>query len=214
MLNVAVIDYDCGNMFSIVRALEKFNINISLTPDSEVIARADRLILPGVGSFGEGMNKLREGGLIEPIKNFIKSGKPLLAICLGMQLLVNSSEEFGNHQGLGFIEGDTIFLKTRNNEKVPHVGWNSLWPPYGKSQGLWEDSFLRDFVPGNDVYFTHSFIVATKYPHDCLSVTRYGEVEFVSAVKKDNITGCQFHPEKSGRNGIKMLENFLFGKIP
>ncbi|MFH0772174.1 MAG: imidazole glycerol phosphate synthase subunit HisH [Candidatus Omnitrophota bacterium] len=209
MLSVAVVDYDCGNMFSIIRALEGFSVKTSITHDPEVIIRADKLILPGVGAYGEGMRKLRERGLSEAVKDFAKSGKPLLGICLGMQLLVNSSEEFGFNEGLGLISGETVALKPKGNEKIPHVGWNSLWAPASHSSEFWRSSLLNDFSEGKDVYFIHSFIVKTNNSKDCLAVTRYAGVEFASAIKKDNITGCQFHPEKSGRNGVKMVENFV-----
>lgn len=210
MINVAVVDYDCGNMFSIIRALEKFEVNALITYDPGVIKSADRLILPGVGSFVEGMKKLKDRGLIEPIELFVKSGKPLLGICLGMQLLLDSSEEFGYHKGLGFISGNTVLLKPMNKDKVPHVGWNSLWLPPNQSPELWRDSLLRDFIPGNDAYFVHSFIAIPKNQKEFLAVTRHGGIEFASAIKKDNITGCQFHPEKSSKSGIRMIENFLF----
>lgn len=209
MLSVAVVDYDCGNMFSIMRVLEKFSVKTSITRDPDIIAKSDKLILPGVGAYGEGIKKLRERGLAEAVKDFAKSGKPLLGICLGMQLLVDSSEEFGFHEGLGLISGKTVALKPKGNEKIPHVGWNSLWATVSRSSESWRFSLLSDFSEGKDVYFVHSFIVMTNNSKDCLAVTRYAGVEFASAIKKDNITGCQFHPEKSGRNGVKMVENFL-----
>jgi len=210
MLNVAIIDYDCGNMFSILRCLERFNVEVSVTSDPAAIIKADRLILPGVGGFGEGMRALKERNLTEPIKEFAKSGKGLLGICLGMQLLLDSSEEFGYNEGLGLIPGNVVLLKPLNDEKIPHIGWNSLLMPGHQSSSSWKGSLLKDFTPGKDVYFVHSYRAATKNDKDCLAVTNYGGVGFPSVIKRDNITGCQFHPEKSGKNGIQMVYNFLF----
>lgn len=210
MFDIVIVDYDCGNLFSIIRALERFKVNISVTQDTKVIINADRLILPGVGSFKEGMMNLKKRNLIEPIITFAKTGKPLLGICLGMQLLVDSSEEFGFHEGLGLISGATVQLRPINKAKIPHVGWNSLLIPEHQSLADWKNSLLREFVPGQDVYFVHSFVVVPKFKKDCITVTHYGQVEFASVIKKDNVTGCQFHPEKSGKNGIKMIKNFLF----
>ena len=205
----AVIDYDCGNMFSISRALERFDAKFEITRDPEAILNASKVILPGVGSYGEGIKKLKERNLVDPLHDFFKSGKLMMGICLGMQLLVDSSDEFGFHEGLGFIAGRTEILKPLKKEKVPHIGWNSVLKPKGSKEDIWTETILEGIEEGRDFYFMHSHMVVTKDPDNCLAETEYGGIRFASIIKKNNLIGCQFHPEKSGKLGLSLVRKFI-----
>lgn len=199
---LAVVDYNMGNLRSVQNAFLKIGKEVTIVSDPNEIQKYDKLILPGVGAFGDAMEHLKQNGMDEAIKIFAKSGKPLLGICLGMQLLLESSDEFGAHEGLGLIPGmvrkfDTSKFKT--TLKVPHMGWNEL---FVKKQlplfnGL-EDEFY--------LYFVHSYhaICDEKYT---IGETAYG-YPFASAINKENIYGFQPHPEKSHDNGLKILKNF------
>ena len=197
----AIIDYGVGNLFSLSRSLEFLGLDSVITSDKNVIRGADRVILPGVGAFEDAAKKLKEYGLFDEVKDIAKSGKPLLGICLGMQLLFDKSYEFGEHEGLGLIPGEVCPLRgdIPDDLKVPHIGWNSL--------KLLKDSPLFKYSKEGDyVYYVHSF-----YAKSCLESTiatsEYG-VQVTGAVQKDNVYGTQFHPEKSGEAGLRMLRAF------
>ena len=217
---IGIVDYNMGNLASVINAFKKVGANAVLESDPEKIGDYDRLILPGVGAFGDAMAHLKENGMDEAIKAFAASDKPLLGICLGMQLLFESSEEFGSHEGLGLIPGKVVaFDESRFNHplKVPHMGWNEMF-----CRGLTSDdnakalssagltpttTKLFEGLP-NDfyLYFVHSYhaVCDDRY---AIGKTYYG-YEFVSAVQNDNIYGIQPHPEKSHENGLKIIENF------
>lgn len=199
---IAIIDYGVGNLFSLAASFRKIGAETLVTSDREVIARADRVILPGVGAFGDAARKLRESGLDKVVIDEAEKGKPLMGICLGMQLLFEYGKEFGHHEGLGLLKGSVVPMKgvIPADYKIPHIGWNRL-------------SFKRD-IPlfryikdGDHVYFVHSF-----YADGCndslAATTEYG-AELTAAVAKDNVMGCQFHPEKSGEVGLNILRGFL-----
>jgi glutamine amidotransferase len=199
---IAVVDYNMGNLRSVQNAFLKIGEEITIVSNPKEIQKYDKLILPGVGAFGDAMEHLKQNGMDEAIKTFAKSGKPLLGICLGMQLLLESSDEFGAHEGLGLIPGmvrkfDTSKFKTPL--KVPHMGWNELFVKKQSAlfNGLEDEIYL---------YFVHSFhaICDDKY---IIGETEYG-YPFASAVNKENIYGFQPHPEKSHNNGLKILKNF------
>ncbi len=197
----AIIDYGVGNLFSLSRSLEFLGLDSVITSDINVIRGADRVILPGVGAFEDAAKKLKEYGLFDEVKDIAKSGKPLLGICLGMQLLFDKSYEFGEHEGLGLIPGEVCPLRgdIPDDLKVPHIGWNSL--KFLKDSPLFKYSKEGDYV-----YYVHSF-----YAKNCLESTiatsEYG-VQVTGAVQKDNVYGTQFHPEKSGEAGLRMLRAF------
>lgn len=202
MSTVAIIDYGVGNLFSLASSLKAIGANAVVTGDPEEIKKSDKLILPGVGAFEDAAKKLRESGLDEIIKQEAASGKPLLGICLGMQLLFEKSYEFGVHDGLGLISGEIKAISdyAPSDLKIPHIGWNQL-------------SFTKNDCPifkylngGEFVYFVHSFF-GTDCETDTAAVTEYGCV-LTAAVAKGNIFGCQFHPEKSGEVGLKILKAF------
>ncbi len=198
---LAIIDYGVGNLFSLYSSLKAIGVEAVVTSDPEVIKNADRLILPGVGAFGDASKKLYESGLDTVIKETVKKGTPLMGICLGMQLLFEKSYEYGEHIGLGLIKGSVIGMEGTipNDLKIPHIGWNAL--KFTKTSPIFK--YINE---GDCVYFVHSF-----YGVDCedslIATTDYGK-EITAAVGKGNIYGCQFHPEKSGSVGLKILKAF------
>lgn len=206
-MKIVVIDYSIGNVKSIINALRKVGIEPILSNKKEEILSADGLILPGVGAFSYGMENLNKYNLVEIIKEYTNRGKPLLGICLGMQMLMENSEEFGDTKGLGLIDGKVIKLPLENSnyEKLPHISWNEI----SKNNIDWKNTILENITQNSDTYFVHSFVVLPKYKNNILSTTEYSNYSFCSSIKKDNIYGCQFHPEKSGKIGLKIINNFI-----
>ncbi len=199
---IAIVDYGVGNLFSLCSSLEMIGAESVVTSDPAVLHAADKIILPGVGAFEDAIAKLRRGGLDKVVCEEAKNGKPLLGICLGMQLLFEKSYEFGEFEGLGLIEGAVrpIADVIPTDYKIPHIGWNALHLVGEKSPVF---KYLNE---GDYVYFVHSF-----YAADCeknvIATSEYG-AELTAAVAKDNIFGCQFHPEKSGPVGLSILKAF------
>jgi glutamine amidotransferase len=208
---VTIVDYGIGNLFSVARSLEKCGAQVVLGSKPDEIAQAQRLVLPGVGAFCQGMQGLRERDLIEPILDFAASGRPLLGICLGMQMLFSSSTEFGEHQGLGLIDGQIIPIEPKDETghamKVPHIGWTPLVQPPGRSS--WQGSVLKNLTPGTYAYFVHSFTAEPTHEVDRLADAHYGSARISAAVQRNNIFGCQFHPEKSASAGLRIVQSFL-----
>ncbi len=203
---VAIVDYGLGNLFSVQRACESVGLHSAITPDKYDTLTADAVILPGVGAFGDAMQSLRELDLVSALRQVAVSGKPLVGICLGMQLLMSESFEFGRHEGLGLIPGSVVPLgEPRENGrrlKVPQVGWNRVRPAAG-----WEKTLLEGVAADEFMYFVHSFIVRPADASVAVATTRYGDVEFCAALRARNIFGCQFHPERSGAQGLRMYRN-------
>ena len=198
---IVVIDYKMGNIGSILNMLKKIDAEGIISSDPDEIKRADKLILPGVGSFDRGIRNLTDSGLIPILESkVIKERTPILGICLGMQLFSKRSEE-GVLDGLGWIDAEVKRFSFENNKlKIPHMGWNSVTV-------LKQDNLLRDMPEQSRFYFVHSYYLVCKDEKDALLTTDYGH-SFTSAVKKDNIIGVQFHPEKSHKFGMKLLKNF------
>lgn len=196
----AIIDYGVGNLFSLVSSFQKIGEEAVITAEESVIRSADRIILPGVGAFCDAMNKLKSSGLIGVLKEQIALGKPVLGICLGMQLLFDKSFEYGEHEGLGLIEGQICPIAEKTDLKVPHMGWNPL-----EFKGEKHPLFAK-VQEGECVYFVHSFY-ATDCEKNVIAVSEY-DLEITAAVAKDNVMGCQFHPEKSGQTGLNILKSF------
>ena len=206
-MNIAIIDYDIGNVRSIINALERVGVTPVLTRNKDTILNANGVILPGVGAFAHGMKNLKKYDLLDTIYKYTDKGKPFMGICLGMQMLLEESEEFGTTKGIGLIEGRVIKLPIQNKdyEKLPHVSWNEI-----TDQSInWEETILDKIPKNSNMYFVHSFIAITSNENNTLSTTEYSNYRFCSSVKKGNIYGCQFHPEKSGEIGIKVIENFI-----
>lgn len=207
---VTILDYGSGNLLSVARALEHCGANVVITGDPAEIERAERLLVPGVGAFAEGLRCLRDKHLVVPIQAFARGGRPLLGICLGMQMLATRSHEFGETEGLCIIEGDVVAIPNVNVDgarlKTPHIGWASLHPGPHSS---WEGTILCDLPVEGSAYLVHSFHMKPANPSDILALATYGGHEITAAIQRDNVIGCQFHPEKSGENGLNMLKHFL-----
>lgn len=201
MTKMTIIDYGMGNLQSVRNALEYLGCDVQITDDPFIISSADALILPGVGAFGEAMNNLRNHDLIEPLRDAVLAKeKPLLGICLGMQLLANISEERGHHCGLSFIPGQVKAIRVTKNLRLPHIGWNGvlLRRP---------DPLFNDLLDGDAFYFVHSYYFDCD-PEWVVAVTDYG-TDITAAVQRDHIFGVQFHPERSHKKGLHLLKNFV-----
>lgn len=198
---VAIVDYGVGNLFSIRSSFQAVGAEVVVTSDRAAIEAADRILLPGVGAFSDAAKKLKESGLGRLVKEEAAKGKPLMGICLGMQLLFERSFEYGCFEGLGLLQGDVIPMRGYIDEglKVPHIGWNGL-------RFLKKHPLFRYCKEGDHVYFVHSYF-ASRCQEDVVAVTEYGK-ELTAAVAKGNVMGCQFHPEKSGETGLKILRAF------
>ena len=208
---VTVVDYGIGNLFSVQRALETCGASVEFTADPERIAQAQRLVLPGVGAFADGMQGLRERGLVKPLRDFAASGRPLLGICLGMQMLASVSEEFGEHEGLDLVPGRVLPVPPQSvdgsRQKIPHIGWAPLLPTHG--EGSWQGSVLQDSPAETAVYLVHSYSVVPSDSAHRLADCLHGGHLLCAALRRGNIHGCQFHPEKSGPAGLHMLSQFI-----
>ena len=195
---IAVVDYGMGNLRSVQKGFEKVGLEAIVTSDIKTIESASRIVLPGVGAFTDCMNNLEDRGLIEPVIRGIEKGKPFLGICLGLQLLFEESEEFGNRKGLGVIKGK-VKRFPKGDLKVPHMGWNSI-------KKVKDTPILADLADDSYLYFVHSYYVL---PDEDVTATTTGYgMEFTSSIVKDNIFACQFHPEKSQADGLKILKAF------
>lgn len=208
---VVIIDYGVGNILSVRRGLERCGAIVTVTDNHQAILSAPRVVLPGVGAFASGMSELRSRGLDQVIQEVAARGTTLLGICLGMQMLLDESDEFGLTDGLGLIPGRVVRIPslTANGQpqKLPHVGWSALTMPAARES--WEGSILAHTSPGDAVYFVHTFMAS---PHDAahrLADCWYGGVAISAAIVRDNLFGCQFHPEKSGGPGLNILSRFV-----
>ena len=198
---IAIVDYGVGNLFSLISSFNKIGADIVVTADPQVISDADGIILPGVGAFEDAARKLRDSGLNKVIVEQAQKGKKLMGICLGMQMLFQQSYEYGCHEGLGLLKGNIVPMKDSipADLKIPHIGWNALH--------FTKESNLFKYISNNDcVYFVHSFY-ATDCDDSVIATAEYGK-ELTAAVQKDNVMGCQFHPEKSGEVGLNILRAF------
>ena len=197
---IAIIDYDAGNLKSVEKALIHLGENPVVSRDPEVIRKADKVILPGVGSFKEAMERLKEYKLVDVIHEVVNMQKPFLGICLGLQLLFESSEESPGVEGLGILKGKIVRIPDYEDLKIPHIGWNSLkYPNIGRLfAGLEEEPY---------VYFVHSYYLEAEEPEIVVASTWYG-TDIHASVEKGNVFACQFHPEKSSDTGLKILKNF------
>ena len=208
---VTVIDYGVGNILSVQRGLEHCGSKVILTAEPAEILAARRVVLPGVGAFANAMQSLQRFGLISVIRELAHNQTPILGICLGMQLLLEESEEFGMTAGLGLIPGRVIAVPDRTLSgflhKIPHIGWSALVPSSPTAE--WRNSLLRDNREGDAAYFVHSYMAVPADPMHSVADCLYGGHRIAAMIRRDNITGCQFHPEKSGEVGLKILRRFI-----
>lgn len=197
---IAIIDYDAGNLKSVEKALQYLGEECTVTRQPDMILRADKVILPGVGAFGDAMEKLHRFNLADVIRETVKKGTPFLGICLGLQLLFRSSDESPGVEGLGILDGDIVAIPPKEGYKIPHMGWNSI--------SIRENAKLFRGIPQDSyVYFVHSFYLKADDPKDVAATTEY-IVPIHASVEHDNVFACQFHPEKSGDTGLQILKNF------
>ena len=219
-LNIAIVDYGMGNLFSVKHALERVGLPALVTSSKEDLLTADAVVLPGVGAFGDAMNALNGLDLVGPLQDIAASETVLVGICLGMQLLMTESEEFGVHRGLDIFAGSVVRLNPYSERperlKVPHVGWSRI-AKYGKSHSQtnsstpngqsWDASPLEGLRDGEFMYFVHSFFPIPEDAGLTASYSRYGDVEFCSSLWRNNVFACQFHPERSGPQGLNIYRN-------
>ncbi len=208
---VVVVDYGMGNLLSVHRALEKVGAEVEQCADVDALSMAPKIILPGVGAFADCMSELRRLGLDVAIRDAAKRGATIMGICVGMQMLFDSSEEFGYSTGLGLIPGQVIGIPRVGangvTRKIPHIGWNDLALAGGCQS--WRGSILEPLTEGSSVYFVHSFMALPDNPTDCLANCHYEGQTVTAAVAYGNVSGCQFHPEKSGQVGLSVMRQFL-----
>ena len=208
--DVTIIDYGVGNMLSVQRGLERSNASVTVSSDPEVLLKSKRVILPGVGAFGNAMNALKERDLIDAIYDIVNKNIPFLGICLGMQLLMDESEEFGTTKGLGLIPGKVEpipnLTKFGEVQKIPHIGWNALQPVNKK---YWDSPVHKYTSPGEFVYFVHSFMAVPSSEDHLIADCNYGGHSVAATIGYKKVFGCQYHPEKSGKTGLNILRSFL-----
>jgi len=208
MKKITIIDYGCSNILNLTRAIRFLGYEVETTNDKKKIMKSSHVILPGVGAFGNAMKQLEKYNLKNTILEYAKSNNPLFGICLGMQILFTTSYEFGANQGLGLIEGEVVKISNKKNKeiKIPHVGWNEIYPNKDKKE--WKSKILQDSLIGKSFYFVHSFVCLTKDPNSTIAVCNYLDVSIPAVVSVNNVFGCQFHPEKSADSGLAVLRNF------
>jgi imidazole glycerol-phosphate synthase subunit HisH len=226
VVRVAIVDYGMGNLFSVRRACEAVDLPATVTDDAAEVLSADGVILPGVGAFGEAMATLGRRGLDDALREVASSGRPLLGICLGMQLFADRSEEFGNHEGLGIVPGSVRRLPRTgpgvHRAKLPHIGWSAITPRWGGAAtaagddpahvpgggAAWSGTLLDGLQPGVAMYFVHSYALHPDDTRAWRAGAAYGDVEFCAALETGHVSGCQFHPERSGQDGIGIYRSF------
>ena len=211
MKKIVIIDYGLSNLHSVKNAFDFFGVDAIISQKTEDADMADVIILPGVGAFEDGMKKLDALGLLDVIRQKAASGTPILGICLGMQMLFDESEEFGLHNGLGLIPGRVERIPDEDingvKQKIPHISWNPLYPHEGDVD--FGEGILDGIRAGDECYFIHSFEAKPTYSEHCLAETLYGGRRICAVVRKDNVMGTQFHPEKSGEVGSRIIKRFI-----
>jgi imidazole glycerol-phosphate synthase subunit HisH len=208
---IAIVDYGLGNLFNVERGLRAAGAEPWITSDPADLDRADGVVLPGVGAFGQGMQNLDHAGLTPVLQRLARAGKPTLGLCLGMQLLMDESEEFGRWPGLGLIPGRAVRFDFQDESrvKVPQIGWNTIHEATASGSPSWDGTLLHGLEEGSYLYFVHSYWVQTATAADCLAEAEYGGTTFCAVVARENVMGCQFHPEKSADAGLAILKSFL-----
>lgn len=209
---ITIIDYGIGNLLSVRRGFEHNNASVLVTGDPEQILNSERVVLPGVGAFANGMNELIKRDFVSMLSEVASKGTPILGICLGMQFLLDKSEEFGNTNGLGLIPGTVQAIPSMAQDgqelKIPHIGWSNIIKPLQQSTS-WSGGILEDINESDALYFVHSFMAQPDNPNHLLAGCLYGGNFIPAVIQSENIIGCQFHPEKSGKVGLEILNKFL-----
>lgn len=209
--SIAIVDMGLGNLHSVKQVCDHVGMNGIITDHPQAISGADAVILPGVGAFGDAMQTLLRKNLTDILIEGVMAGKPLLGVCLGMQLLMAKGTEFGEHTGFGFFKGSVVrFSRPMSGPrllKVPQIGWNRVFRPQKTSDDLWESTPLQQIPDGVFMYFVHSFYVVPECPEDEIAWSEYGTIRYCSAIRSRNILGVQFHPERSGLWGVKFYQN-------
>ena len=205
---IAIVDYGCGNILNLARAVKFLGYDVEITRENKKLINSSHIILPGVGAFGNAIKQIEKYNLHKTILEYVKLDKPLLGICVGMQILFTVSYEMGVHKGLGLLEGKVIKISNKKNKeiKIPHIGWNELYPNNDKKE--WKNKILNNILIGKSFYFIHSFVCLTKNPNSTIAVCNYSGISIPAIVSVGNIFGCQFHPEKSADDGLAFLNNF------
>ena len=206
MKKIGIVDYGVGNIRSITNALSKFDCQIILTDSKNEILSCDGLILPGVGAFKHAMTRLKDKKLDLYVKYYVDSNKPFLGICLGMQMLFEESDEIGLTDGLGLIEGKVKKFKNVEKLKLPYIAWSEI---YKDHEMTWQNTILKGLENNTDMYHVHSYYASPKNKDNILSYSMYNDFKYCSTVKKNNIYGCQYHPEKSAHCGLEIIKNFI-----
>jgi len=206
-VSVVILDYGVGNLYSLQKALNYIGVQAHISASADALQGATHIVLPGVGSFQAGMKGLYERALVDPLKKYATENKPILGICLGAQLLLSKGYEFGECDGLNIIAGKVIpFSSLADNEKIPHIGWNGIYPTHDT---IWHDGICSDVSTASQYYFVHSYIMQLAQLEDQYALASYGGCEFCAIVRHGNMYGCQFHPEKSGEAGLEFIRNFI-----
>jgi len=200
-----IIDYQLSNLFSVQHVFDYLGVAAEISSDPQKIATASALVLPGVGAFADAMDNLKKLKLVAPLKKAVRAGKPLMGVCLGLQLLFEESDEFGLHQGLGLVKGKVRRFPQPPVTKIPHMGWNQLFP----HQQSWQNTPFSHLSEKDFLYFVHSYYVLPQDPAAILSYTNYSDFKFCSAILQKNIFATQFHPEKSATKGVLIYKNWL-----
>ena len=210
--NVTILDYGFGNVFSLANALKFLNLNVDISSDPNHLIKSDRIIITGVCAFKACIDKMKEKGLDEFLIRYAELGRPILGICIGMQILFDSSNEFSECKGLSLIKGDIKEIPEKTKEgknlKIPHMGWSELLPV--NNTDYWDDGIMKSIRPSMSAYFAHSYSAQNMNAKNVVAETFYGGNKLNAVVRNDNIFGCQFHPEKSHNLGLKILKNFLY----
>lgn len=209
---ITIIDYGMGNLLSVQRGIEYCGASVEMTSDPERVFQADKLVLPGVGAFGDAIREIRRLGLDQAILDAIRKGAPMMGICLGMQLMFEKSDEFGVHAGLAIFKGEIVPIPRQSKSglpvKIPHIGWSSLLPNPNVNHRV-KSALLSNLRESESVYFVHSFMAVPAESTIRLADCEYGGHQITAMVGKEHVFGCQFHPEKSGRGGLSILSNFV-----
>jgi glutamine amidotransferase len=207
-----IVDYGMGNLYSVRRACEHVGLEATISASPSEVREADGVILPGVGSMPVAMGALDESGLSDALRAVAQRGTPFMGVCLGMQLLMEEGSEFTVHRGLGILPGRVVRFPSQDEEglplKIPHIGWNRVYRPKGHTRDPWSETPLQATPDGEYMYFVHSYLVVPGDPDLSVGVSRYGGIEFCSVVARGSVFGCQFHPERSGPQGLQVYREF------